>query len=64
MKALIYHETGEPNIALKTGRNSDSTPCLRRSASPSTAQPDQRLGSTHGARALRLSAGIAGQPGH
>jgi hypothetical protein len=63
MKALIFRETGEPKSVLKP----EEIPSVFgpwRSARPSAAEPDQRIRSAHGARALWLSAGVASQPGH
>ena len=63
MKALIFRETGEPKSVLKLAEIPTPAFGSWRSARPSAAEPDQPIGSAHGARALWLSAGIASQPG-
>ena len=63
MKALIFRKTGEPNSVLKLAEI--PTPPL----APGEAlvrmllSPIKPIGSAYGARPLRLSAGIASQPG-
>jgi len=64
MKALIFRETGEPKSVLQLAEIPSPPLAPKRSASPSAAEPDQRIGSAHGARTLWLSAGIASQPRH
>ena len=62
MKALIFRETGEPKSVLNLAEI-PTPPLAPGEALPSAAEPDQPIGSAHGARALWLSAGIACQPG-
>jgi len=64
MKALIFRETGEPKSVLELAEIPTPPLAPGESAGPGAAEPDQRIRSAHGARALWLSAGVASQPGH
>ena len=63
MKALIFRETGEPNGVLKLAEIPTPPLAPGEALCPRAAEPDQPIGSAHGARALWLSAGITSQPG-
>lgn len=62
MKALIFRETGEPKSVLKLAEIPPPPLASGEALVRVAAEPDQPIGSAHGARALWLSAGIASQP--